>query len=61
MFCSVTQTICLLIQKRLIYLFRITKHQADEANATYYDLSGRRVIRPAKGIYVKNGRKVYVK
>ena len=35
--------------------------QADEANATYYDLSGRRVIRPAKGIYVKNGRKVYVK
>ncbi len=32
--------------------------QADEANATYYDLSGRRVIRPAKGIYVKNGRKV---
>ena len=35
--------------------------QVDEANATYYDLSGRRVIRPAKGIYVKNGRKVYVK
>ena len=35
--------------------------QADETNATYYDLSGRRVIRPAKGIYVKNGRKVYVK
>lgn len=35
--------------------------QTDEANATYYDLSGRRVIRPAKGIYVKNGRKVYVK
>ena len=35
--------------------------QADEANATYYDLSGRRVIRPAKGIYMKNGRKVYVK
>lgn len=35
--------------------------QADEANATYYDLSGRRVMRPTKGIYVKNGRKVYVK
>lgn len=27
----------------------------------YYDLSGRRVAHPAKGIYVKNGQKVYVK
>ena len=35
--------------------------QTDEANAAYYDLSGRRVMRPTKGIYVKNGRKVYVK
>ena len=35
--------------------------QTDAANAAYYDLSGRRVMRPTKGIYVKNGRKVYVK
>ena len=35
--------------------------RTDEANAAYYDLSGRRVMRPAKGIYVTNGRKVYVK
>lgn len=27
----------------------------------YYDLSGRRVENPAKGIYIKNGKKVYVK
>lgn len=34
---------------------------ATEGNAAVYDLSGRRVVRPAKGIYVKNGKKVYVK
>ncbi len=34
----------------------------DKANAgaIYYDLTGRRVLRPAKGIYVKDGKKVYV-
>ena len=35
--------------------------QADDTNATYYDLSGRRVNRPAKGLYVKGGKKIYVK
>lgn len=35
--------------------------QADDANATYYDLSGRRVNRPVKGLYVKDGKKIYVK
>ena len=35
--------------------------QADDTNATYYDLSGRRVNRPAKGLYVKDGKKIYVK
>lgn len=34
---------------------------ATEGSAAVYDLSGRRVARPAKGIYVKNGKKVYVK
>ena len=29
--------------------------------ATYYDLSGRRIDHPAKGVYVKNGKKVVVK
>ncbi len=28
---------------------------------TYYDLSGRRIERPAKGLYIHNGRKIYVK
>ncbi len=27
----------------------------------YFDLSGRRVTAPTKGVYVKNGRKVVVK
>lgn len=30
-------------------------------NDVYYDLSGRRVENPTKGIYIKNGKKVYVK
>ncbi len=30
-------------------------------NAPVYDLGGRRVIKPAKGIYIVNGKKVYVK
>ena len=34
---------------------------ADKMDGEWYDLSGRRVAQPAKGIYVKNGRKVIVK
>ena len=34
---------------------------ADKTDGEWYDLSGRRVAQPAKGIYVKNGRKVIVK
>ena len=33
----------------------------EEANAVYYDLSGRRVLTPSNGVYIKNGKKVYVK
>ena len=32
-----------------------------EQGAACYDLSGRRVNRPAKGLYVKNGKKIIVK
>ena len=41
----------------------ITDIEAGKGNATdvYFDLSGRRVSAPAKGIYVKNGKKVFVK
>lgn len=28
---------------------------------TVYDLSGRRVLKPVKGLYIINGKKVYVK
>ena len=31
------------------------------SNNAVYDLSGRRVENPAKGIYIKNGKKVYIK
>ena len=30
-------------------------------SATYYDLNGRRIDHPAKGVYVKNGKKVVIK
>lgn len=33
----------------------------DAENAPVYDLSGRRVQKAGKGIYIQNGRKVYVK
>ncbi len=33
----------------------------DADNAPYYDLQGRRMAQPAKGIYIKNGKKVIVK
>lgn len=30
-------------------------------SVTYYDLSGRRIANPTKGIYIKDGKKVVVK
>ena len=37
------------------------KTTVDKMDGEWYDLSGRRVAQPAKGIYVKNGKKVIVK
>lgn len=31
--------------------------ESDDTSAIYYDLSGRRVISPTKGIYIQNGKK----
>ena len=33
----------------------------DSANGIYYDLQGRRVEKPTKGIYIVNGKKVVLK
>ncbi|MDE7350910.1 MAG: hypothetical protein K2N25_07570 [Muribaculaceae bacterium] len=35
--------------------------EAADADAVYYDLAGRRVRTPSKGIYIRDGRKVIVK
>ena len=35
--------------------------QADDRNGEYYDLIGRRVHQPQKGLYIRNGKKVIVK
>ncbi len=35
--------------------------ESEQGEAVYYDLSGRRVENPAKGIYIVNGRKVFIK
>ena len=40
-------------------IISIKKGQVD--TVTYYDLSGRRVNKPAKGLFIVNGRKVLVK
>lgn len=33
----------------------------DSPDAPYYDLQGRRVVNPTRGIYIRNGRKVVIK
>ena len=35
--------------------------QSDDSNGEYYDLTGRRVYHPQKGLYIKDGKKVIVK
>ncbi len=34
---------------------------SEDSSVVYYDLSGRRVENPVKGIYIVNGRKVFIK
>ena len=34
---------------------------SDDRNGDYYDLTGRRVLQPQKGLYIKNGKKVMMK
>ena len=36
------------------------KHEAQK-NSQYYDLSGRRVVRPNKGVYIVDGKKTVIK
>lgn len=40
---------------------RIANSQQLNANGQYFDLQGRKVAQPAKGLYIVNGRKVVVK
>lgn len=35
--------------------------EAETGNGSCYDLSGRKVSTPSKGIYIKDGKKIYVK
>lgn len=39
----------------------VTTELSDDDKAVIYDLNGRRVEQPSKGIYIKNGKKVVVK
>ena len=39
----------------------IANSQQPTANGQYYDLQGRRVAQPAKGLYIVNGKKVIIK
>ena len=50
---------------RFVYIdttdIEILDAEKNDADAEIYDLAGRRVYNPAKGIYIVNGKKVYVK
>ena len=35
--------------------------QVENLNGKIYDLSGREVVRPAKGFYIANGKKMFIK
>ena len=35
--------------------------ETDKACSPYYDLQGRKVSRPSRGIYIRQGRKVLVR
>lgn len=35
--------------------------QSDDRNGDYYDLTGRKVYHPQKGLYISNGKKVVLK
>ena len=39
----------------------INHYQSNQADGIFYDLQGRRVVNPQKGIYVRNGKKVVIK
>lgn len=39
----------------------IVKSQESTANGQYFDLQGRRVLNPTKGLYIVNGKKVVIK
>ena len=39
----------------------VTSKMADRRSDVYYDLNGRRVMNPTKGIYIVNGQKVIIK
>jgi len=42
-------------------MYQDLKDLPEETMVVYYDLSGCRVLKPARGIYVVNGKKVLVK
>jgi hypothetical protein len=42
-------------------IIKLSKDHRSKANSAYYDLQGRRVDHPTKGLYIVNGRKVLVK
>ena len=37
------------------------RSKTEEVRGEYYDLQGRRVAQPTKGVYIVNGRKVVIK
>lgn len=38
----------------------IQSPQLDDQSARYYDIQGRRVLNPVRGLYIKNGKKIWI-
>ena len=45
----------------IIFWYDVAATPADDKNAVYFDLHGRRVAQPGKGLYIMNGKKVVIK
>lgn len=60
--CEASKSIFLFLDSaHLLHCIPVQSESADNAHVVYYDLAGRRCMNPKNGIYVVNGKKVFVK
>ena len=52
---------CLMIEEGTVLYEKMRNGENETMSNAVYDLSGRRVAKPSRGIYVKNGKKIVIK